>query len=117
MVVADVPMKTKYVFAASAPGDECVRHAQVVIVAEHSWHLIAPKPYRVHCLLSFAAVPSVACPVVDVRGVKDDVKMFAVMQACVDEKAGVLNLDGLLTGLEALGGVVKKAGKKKAGVK
>lgn len=93
------------VLLATAPMEECVKRAQVVIVSEHSWHLIAPRPYKMHCLNSFAAVPTVTCPVVDVREVPDarSDEMFRVMQACTADQAGVINLAGLLTGLEALG--------------
>lgn len=108
MVTTATPSKTKYVFSASAAPDECVKAAQVVIVAEFSWHVIAPAPYRMHCLLSFAPVPAVACPVVDVKGVQDDEGMAKLIRTCTDPSAGVLNLDGLLTGLEALGGKVCK---------
>lgn len=106
MATSATPTKTKYVFSASAVPDESVKAAQVVIVAEFSWHVIAPAPYRMHCLLSFAPVPKVACPVVDVRGVQDDEKMAEIIKACTDPSAGVINLDGLLTGLEAMGAKV-----------
>lgn len=59
-------LKTKYVVTSSAVPDECISHAQVLIVGESSWHVIAPAPYRLHCLLSFERVPKVSCPVVNV---------------------------------------------------
>lgn len=98
--------KTKYVFSASAVPDESVKAAQVVIVGEFSWHVIAPAPYRMHCLMSFSPVPVVTCPVVNVMGVQDDEKMAEIIKACTDPSAGVINLGGLLTGLEALGAKV-----------
>lgn len=104
--IATQQLKTRYVFSASAVSDECVKAAQVVICTEFSWHVIAPVPYRLHCLLSFAPVPAVKCAVVDVRGVADDEGMARVMGACTDATAGVINLGGLLTGLEALGAKV-----------
>lgn len=100
--------KTKYVFSASAVPDEVAQAAQVVIVGEFTWHVIAPAPHRMHCLLSFAPVPQVNCPVVNVAGVKNDEGMASVIRACTDPTAGVINLDGLLSGLEALGGKVSK---------
>jgi hypothetical protein len=117
-----VPVKPKYVFTASDTPDECVRNAQVLVVGEFSWHVIAPAPFRLHCLLSFAPVPQVRCAVVDVHGVTDDGKMAELIRTCTDPSAGVINLDGLLTGLEALGGKVSRPltvdggrlGKKKA---
>jgi len=106
MAVQSVDQKKKYVFSASAVPEESVKAAQVLIVAEFSWHVIAPAPHRVHCLLSFAPVPTVTCPVVDVRGVQDDEKMAEIIKACTDPSAGVINLNGLLTGLEAMGAKV-----------
>lgn len=95
---------SRQVMMGTAPLEECVRRAQVLIVGGESWHLIGPAPYKMHCLNSFAPVPVVNCPAVDVRGVKDDEGMGRVIQGTVDANAGVFNLDGLLTGLEALGG-------------
>jgi hypothetical protein len=46
--------------------------------------------------------------VVDVKGVQDDEGMANLIKTFTDPTAGVLNLDGLLTGLEALGGEVCK---------
>ena len=109
MAVQREQTKTKYVVSASAVPDEVVKAAQVVIVAEYSWHVIAPAPYRMHCLMSFAPLPAVSCPVVDVKGIADDEKMAAILKSCTDPIAGVINMDGLLTGLEALGGKVQKA--------
>lgn len=106
-MVAQVQSQKTVVAATEVP-EECVKRAQVVIVSEYSWHLIAPKPWKMHCLLNFAPVPTVTCPVIDVRGVPDEKSeaMFKVMQACVADHAGVINLDGLVTGLESLGAVV-----------
>ena len=101
MAVQREQTKTKYVVSASAVPDEVVKAAQVVIVAEYSWHVIAPAPYRMHCLMSFAPLPAVSCPVVDVKGIADDEKMAAILKSCIDPIAGVINMDGLLTGLEA----------------
>ena len=109
MAVQREQTKTKYVVSASAVPDEVVKAAQVVIVAEYSWHVIAPAPYRMHCLMSFAPLPAVSCPVVDVKRIADDEKMAAILKSCTDPIAGVINMDGLLTGLEALGGKVQKA--------
>ena len=109
MAVQREQTKTKYVVSASAVPDEVVKAAQVVIVAEYSWHVIAPAPYRMHCLMSFASLPAVSCPVVDVKGIADDEKMAAILKSCTDPIAGVINMDGLLTGLVALGGKVQKA--------
>jgi len=108
MVTTATPSKTKYVFSSMAVPDECVKAAQVLIVGEFSWHVVAPAPYRMHCLMSFAPVPVVNCPVVDVRGVADDEGMAQIIKTCTDPSAGVINLDGLLTGMEALGGKVER---------
>jgi hypothetical protein len=94
------------VFVANEVPDECVAHAQVAIISNLSWHLIAPNPYRAHGMSEALPLPKVACPIVDVRSVTDDEAMMKVMSACVDKTAGVINLSGLLTGLEALGAVV-----------
>jgi len=113
MAVQREQTKTKYVVSASAVPDEVVKAAQVVIVAEYSWHVIAPAPYRMHCLMSFAPLPAVSCPVVDVKGIADDEKMAAILKSCTDPIAGVINMDGLLTGLVALGGKVSRCGRQK----
>lgn len=110
MVVQSNQTVKKYVFASNEVPEECVKRAQVVIVGAFSWHLIAPAPYRMHCMLSFAPMPAVNCPVIDVKNVSDDEGMARVMAACADPTAGVINLDGLLTGLEALGAKVSKSG-------
>lgn len=102
------------VFVANAVPDECIERAQVVIVSGLSWHIIAPNPFRAHGLGNAIPVPTVKCPVVDVRGVQDDAAMMKVMAACVDKSAGVINLDGLLTGLQALGAKVTQTQPKKA---
>lgn len=104
--------KTKYVISAMAVPDECVRAAQVLVIGEFSWHVIAPAPYRMHCMMSFAPVPVVTCPVVDVRGVADDEGMAWIVRNCTDPSGGVINLDGFLTGMEALGGKVTRSGQK-----
>lgn len=99
--------QTKQVMLSMALPEDCIRNAQVLIVEEGRWHVLAPKPYRMHCDSGFAPVPTVGCPVVDVRHVQDDEGMGRVMAVCVDPTFGVINLAGLLTGLEALGAVVK----------
>jgi hypothetical protein len=100
--------KQKLVFISTEVPDECVRRAQVVIVSEAGWHLIGPAPFRAHGLGNAMPLPQVRCPVVDVSAVTDDVGMKRVLDGCVTLQAGVINLAGLLTGLEALGGVVLK---------
>lgn len=100
--------KVKFVLTASAPPEECFRRAQVLVVGDHSWHVIGPAPYRLHVLNTFSRPPAVGCAVVDVRGVTDDEGMGRVVRACTDPSAGVINMDGLLTGLAALGGKVTR---------
>lgn len=107
-MVTNVTPKTKYVISATAVPDECVKAAQVLVIGEFSWHVIAPAPYRMHCLMSFAPVPVVTCPVVDVRGVADDEGMARIIRTCTDPSGGVINMDGLLAGLAALGAKVKR---------
>lgn len=108
MVATSIARTNYQVMTGAAALEDCVKRAQVLIVGEHSWHLIGAKPYRMHCLSSFAPVPAVRCPRVDVGGVKDDERMGRIMMACVSDAAGVINMDGLLTGLEALGGKVER---------
>lgn len=100
--------QTKQVMLSMALSEDCIRNAQVLIVEEGRWHVLAPKPYRMHCDSGFAPVPTVRCPVVDVRNVQDDEAMGRVMGTCVDPTFGVINLAGLLTGLEALGATVSR---------
>lgn len=97
-------MRKKIVTVARGVPAECIRAAQVIIVTEDTWHLIAPGSLRVHGLSGDIPMPAVTCPVVDVRGVEDFARMRGIMDVCVDVNAGVINMDGLLTGLEALGG-------------
>lgn len=105
--------KKKYVYVASEIPDECVFHAQVAILAEFTWHLIGPAPYRAHGVTQYIPMPDVKCPIVDVRTMKldtgNDDRMWQVMNACVDKTSGVFNLSGLLTGLEALGATITPA--------
>lgn len=95
----------KLVYLGTEVPDECIANAQVVIKTEDTWHVIAPNPYRMHCTADIP-MPEVKCPIVDIRGVKDEEAMRAVMEKCTDKSAGVLNMAGLLTGLEALGAKV-----------
>jgi hypothetical protein len=106
--------QTKQVMLSMALLEDCIRNAQVLIVEEGRWHVLAPKPYRMHCDSGFAPVPTVRCPVVDVRNVQDDEAMGRVMGTCVDPTFGVINLAGLLTGLEALGATVSRVPEPKA---
>ena len=101
-------MNKKFVFSSSAIPDECVRHAQVAIITEATWHLIGPEPYRAHGVMDVMPMPVVTCPVVDIRLVQDEEKMALVMNSTTDRAAGVINMSGLLTGLEALGAKVRR---------
>lgn len=108
--------KRKLVVMATAVPEDVVRQAQVLIVTRDTWHLIGPGKLRAHGLSREIPAPSVTCPMVDVSGVKDEERMRGIMEACVSPVAGVFNMAGLTTGLEALGGkVVRVTGK--AGVK
>jgi hypothetical protein len=53
-------------------------------------------------------MPKMTCPIVDIRPVRidDDERLAQVMKHCTDQTAGVINMSGLLTGLEALGAKV-----------
>lgn len=102
--MARAGMQKKMVVAAVGVPEECIRNAQVMIVTGETWHLIAPGSLRVHGLSKDMPVPVVGCPVWDVSGVKDLDRMRAIMDACVTPAAGVFNMAGLTTGLEALGG-------------
>lgn len=96
----------KTVFVASAVPDECVRRAQVAIRTGISWHLIGPGGRRAHGFSKFVPMPDVRCPVVDARQILDDVAASKLLKLYTDKERGVFNLDELLAGLEALGGVV-----------
>jgi hypothetical protein len=103
-------MAGKLVFVSTEVPEECIQRAQVAIVTDNGWHLLAPIPYRCHGLDKFVPMPKVNCPIVDIRPVRmdDDDKMMAVMASCVDRSTGVINMSGLLSGLEALGAKVTK---------
>ena len=81
-----------------------------MIVTDMTWHLIGPGNLRAHGLSRDIPQPTVTCPVVDVSKVRDDEKMGAIIRTCVTPTAGVINMAGLLTGLEALGGMIKRSG-------
>lgn len=102
----------KMVLAATSVPEDCIRRAQVMIVTDMTWHLIGPGNLRAHGLSRDIPQPTVTCPVVDVSKVRDDEKMGAIIRTCVTPTAGVINMAGLLTGLEALGGNVKSSGQK-----
>lgn len=100
----------KMVYVARAVPEECAARAQVMIVTGKTWHLIGPAPYRAHGDASFAKPPKVGCVVIDVSGVAEvnDERMGQVIAACTAPSAGVINMDGLVTGLCALGGKVSR---------
>lgn len=100
----------KMVYVAKAVPEECAARAQVMIVTGRTWHLIGPAPYHAHGDASFAKAPKVGCVVIDVSGVPEvnDERMGQVIAACTAPSAGVINMDGLVTGLCALGGKVRK---------
>ena len=100
----------KLVLLAKAVPEECAARAQVMIVTEKTWHLIGPSPYRAHGDSSYAKPPKVSCPVIDVSLVSEanDEKMGEVIAACTAAHAGVINMDGLVMGLCALGGRVER---------
>lgn len=104
----DVVTQTKRVMMSMALPEDCIRNAQVLLVEAGRWHVLAPKPYRMHCDSAFMPEPVVTCARVDVSGIEDEEGMSRVMGTCVDPTFGVINLDGLLTGLEALGGKVSR---------
>lgn len=103
--------ETKHVFLSTTVPNEVVEHAQVAILTEATWHLIGPAPYRAHGLLSFAPLPEVHCPVVDITPIPSpgmDEKVREIILAHTDPRAGVTDLDGLLAGLGALGAKVTR---------
>jgi hypothetical protein len=102
--------KLKLVFISTAIPEESMKHAQVVIVTGKTWHIIAPAPYRAHVDGSME-MPEMRCPIVDVSAFSTDYqdeKMAQIVKATTDAQAGVINLAGLLTGLEALGATVTR---------
>ena len=96
----------KLVFLSTEVPADCVRMAQVAILSDDSWHLIAPWPHRAHGLSRSIPMPEVTCPIVDVSAVKDDLRMREIFNRYVAPYAGVINLSGLLSGLEGLGAKV-----------
>jgi hypothetical protein len=103
-----VVTQKKQVMLSMALPEDCIRNAQVLIVEAGRWHVLAPKPYRMHGDSTFMPEPVVSCARVDVREIADEAGMSRVMGTCIDPTFGVINLDGLLTGLEALGGKVSR---------
>jgi hypothetical protein len=101
--------KDRLVFSGSAASDESIKAAQALVIGKFSWHILAPAPYRMHCMMSFEPVPTVTCLVVDVRSVEDDDGMAEIIKTFTDPKAGVTDLEKLLSGLEKLGAKVQKA--------
>ncbi len=87
--------------------EDCIRRAQVAIVTENGWYLLVPGA-RITGLSKWVPLPKVTCPVVDITPIRmdDDDKMMKIMSVCVSKTAGVINLAGLLIGLEALGAKV-----------
>lgn len=96
----------KTVFVASAVPNECIKAAQVAIRTGISWHLIGPGGRRAHGFSRYVPMPKVNCPVVDARSILDEVAASNLLKLYTDRERGVFDLDELLDGLEALGGVV-----------
>ena len=105
---ANLKPQKQMMFLSRVTPEECLERAQVAILNENGWAFIAPAPYRAYVLS--APLPNVNCPVVDVRQVRveDDDRMFAVINECVNETVGVIDMDGLLNGLEELGAQVTR---------
>jgi hypothetical protein len=99
------PQKQMMYMAKVTPAD-CYRHAQVVILNENGSWVIAPAPYGAYVVNE--QVLHFPVPVVDVRQVReeDDERLKAVLRDCVDDEAGVMDMAGLLRGLEALGATI-----------
>ena len=98
----------KMVYISKAVHEECIRRAQVLIVTEETWHLIGPEPYRAHGDRMFAKAPKVTCPIINLSAVDEgnDEKVAEIIKACTAPTAGVINMEGLIAGLSALGGKV-----------
>lgn len=98
----------KLVYLATEIPEESIRNAQVLILDTNAgtWHLFAPQPYKAHGRLEM--MPQVHCPVVDLTPVTNEDAVCRIIKATTSPQHGVINLDGLLTGLEALGAKVKR---------
>lgn len=108
--MVDVRKQKRVVVARELPM-EALEHTQVLIVDGERWHALAPFPWRVHGEWGLEEVLGVVrCPVVDVSAIDpaNDIRAGDVIRSCSDARCGVFNLSGLLTGLEALGGVVDR---------
>jgi len=103
-------MSTKLLRVAHDIPRESIERAQVVILSDRTWSLIAPAPYRVHALSREVPLPAVTCPLIDIRSVglstgQTD-RMLEVVEKCIHTDEGVIDLKGLISGLKALGAVV-----------
>jgi len=105
---AKMKPQKQMMFLSKATPEECIERAQVAIINENGWFLIGPAPYRAYVN---TPQPSVKCAIVDIRPVRmdDDESLFAVVDRNVDKTVGVIDMAGLLRGLEGLGAVVTPA--------
>lgn len=108
VTMEDLTPDKKVVLVAKQVPAECVKRAQVLVLTDKTWHILAPNPYRAHGLLSEGTTPKVKCLVLDLSRVpaENDEKTAQVIKDCTAEHAGVINMEGLVSGLCALGGRV-----------
>lgn len=116
-------MEGKVVLQGTATPAECVARAQAVIVTANSWHILAPEPYRCHSY-DLAAMPlpdgfREYVPIIDVSTVDESLadQMASVLASTTDPLFGVVNREGLTTGLMALGAQVTYPAEMKEGVR
>jgi hypothetical protein len=84
---------------------EVIVSAQVAFIDGRTWSVIAPFK-RVSGVVSFAPMPSVDCPVVDLSNIAHlDEEICDVLKRYLT-RAGVQNVNGLLDDLVALGAAV-----------
>ena len=103
-------MTTKTVLTSNSVPDEAVAHAQVVILTQHGWHMIAGAQ-RVHAYdTDKMPLPAVNCPIIDVSTIPEENDDAAkdIIVANTSKAAGVTNLPALVRGLKAMGAKVKR---------
>jgi len=105
-MVATYPTMRRVIVMSDAP-EVVLHYAQVLIVDGERWHAYGPGAMRAHGEWGIGEARALAtCPILDVSGVTDDERMADIIRRCTAEHAGVINMDGLLTGLQALGAQV-----------
>ena len=97
----------KQVYLATDVPEDVARFAQVAIVTRETWHLLGPR--RAHGVLSYAALPAVTCPIVDISQLPEskDYEVGTVLRSYLGA-SGVLEAEQLIFELEMLGAIVTR---------